>query len=181
MIWMLPAAGAAFDAINAFYSTKSAQAQAESGALNAEMEASLANVNARAAEADAGLALEAGRRAAAFTGLRYGQEKAGARVSAAARGVQGSGSTAEALASIEFAKQADMWAIDTNASREANAARTRAVDQRNRALLARTSANNLRRMRGAMDPLRNAGASLLGSGLRYGSQYALFNSGTGGR
>lgn len=136
---------AGLQATGAFYSAKSQKAQAESMAINADFEASIANIEARAAEFDANQVLADARREAGQVSMAAGQARGRARVSAAARGVQvGVGSSAEQLAGIELAKQEDVNAIGVGAARANAAQRRRGVDARNRAALARVSAENAR-------------------------------------
>lgn len=169
----LSAFGAAYNAVGAFFGAKSQQKQLESGALSAEHEASIANLNARAAESDAQAILAAGQRDVGLTGLRYAQEKGSSAASAAARGVQaGVGSAAEVQASIEFAKQVDQMTITADSVRSAEAQRTRATDLRNRSALSLTSARNLRRTARSINPWSSAAASLLGGGGQLASQAA---------
>lgn len=157
-------AGAAVQAIGAFYQAKNQQFQLESEALSLDFQQSIANINARAAELDAQAILEAGRRERALTTLQAGAAKSAQLVGIASRGVQaGVGSAAEIQASSEFAKLVDAYTIDANAFRAATAARRTAVNERTRADLAGVSASNLRLTKGSLRPGVIGASSLLGS------------------
>jgi hypothetical protein len=98
--------------------------------------------------------------------LQAGQEKSALRAATGGSGtVVGAGSAAEVQASIDLVKEMDVRAIRVNAAGAAGAARTRAVNHLNTALLGRVSARNLRRGAGN-DFLSSAAASgsLLDSG-----------------
>jgi hypothetical protein len=170
---MLMIFGAAQSAIGAFYGVKSAQYEARSKASSLEFEATLANLNARNAETNAQYALEAGQRAAGRVSLEYAQVKGNSLAEQAAHGLQvGVGSSAEILASADYAKQSDMLTIDANAVRNANLYRREAVNQNNAAMLDRVSARNLRSGAKAMNPWLAGASSLLGSAGPVASSWA---------
>lgn len=151
-------------ATGAFYSAKSQKSQAESMAINADFEASIANIEARAAEFDASQILADARREAGQVSMRAGQERARARVSAAARGVQvGVGSSAEQLANVEVTRQEDVNAIGVGAARGVAAQGRRGVDARNRAAMARVSGENARASGRSISTGLALGSSILGS------------------
>ncbi len=155
-------AGSALDVLGNFYAVKSQKAQLQSQASSLEFQQSMSAINARDAEMDAQAILEAGQREQGRVSQEYGQAKAAVRASTGGRGIQqGVGSAAEVQASIELAKQTDVYAVNSNAVRAANAARTRAVNERNEGLLAGVSAQNLRGTAGSLDPYAAAGGSLL--------------------
>lgn len=160
---VLGIAGLMTSAVGNYYALKSQQYQLRSQALSLEYEQSMSALNARNAELDAQSILEAGEREHGQLTQQYGQAKASARVSQAASGVQaGVGSAAEVQASIDYAKEADTFAIDMNTLRAANARRTQAVDLQNRAALAGVSAANVRGAAGSINPFLGSAASLLG-------------------
>ena len=160
---VLAVAGLVTSAIGSFYAAESQKSQLKSQRLSAEFAESIANLNARAAEADAVAIFAAGRRRRAQVGLKFGQVKGATVVSAAARGVQaGVGSAAEIAASVELASQVDALTIDANTFRATSAARRRAIDFRNQALLAGVSAQNLRGSERGISPGLQAFTTLLG-------------------
>jgi hypothetical protein len=164
--------GALTSAVGAYYSVLGQRYQLRSQALSRDFEASIAGFNARAAERDAQALIQAGQQRKGLSTLRFGQLKAASRTRTAAAGVQaGVGSAAEVQASIEAVKEIDSLTIELNAVRAAGAARTRAVDFRNRALFARVSAANARRSAGALSPGLAAATSLLGGAGRVSSQF----------
>lgn len=167
--------GLLLGAVGSFYSAKGQQGQLEAQASSADFAASMAQLNARAAENDAQAILEAGQREKLGLALRSGQERAAVQVEQAASGTQsGSGSNAEALASLRFMQQLDAMTMDSNMLRAANAARTQAVDLRNQSRLARVSAANLRGTARSIDPYLGSTASLLGGAGTLASQW-LYN------
>lgn len=160
---VLAVAGLVTQAIGSFYAAESQKFQLKSQALSLDFEQSIANINARAAEADAVAIFAAGRRRRAQIGLRFGQVKATTRVSAAARGIQaGVGSAAEVATSVELASAVDALTIDANTFRAVSAARRRAIDFRNQALLTGVSARNVRESGRSISPELQAFTTLLG-------------------
>jgi hypothetical protein len=165
--------GAITGAIGSFYSAKSQQSQLKSGALTAEYEASIANLNARSAELDAQTAIEAGQREAGRRSLLAGQEEGATRARIGASGTQlGVGSAAEVTASEELSNQIDALTINVNAARAAGQARMRAVSYGNQAALDRVSATNMRRTARSINPWMAAGTSLLGGASQVASQWS---------
>jgi hypothetical protein len=152
---------------------RSERYQLRSSALSAEFDATMADLNARTAEFDAEHILRAGQREIGQLGLEYGQARGARRASTAAAGIQaGVGSAAEVAASSTLAHQLDALTVNSNAVRAAGRMRTEAVNQRNRGLLARTSAENARGAARSINPWVSAGASLLSSGTAVGAHYA---------
>lgn len=169
-------AGALNSAIGGFYAAKSQQYQLRSQALNAEFQAGMASMNARAQEIEAQSVLRSGQQAIGMTTMRAGQEQAARRASLGARGVAaGVGSTKEVAASAEYVKQADVFAINTNAVQAAEARRMQAVNYRNQALMGRMSARNLSAGAGSISPGSSAFSSLLGSAGPVASNWAMMN------
>lgn len=165
-------AGASLQAVGNYYSVKSQQNALESQALSAEFAASMSAINARNAELDAQAITEAGKQQQSRISREYGQAKGAARAAMAGRGIQaGVGSAAEVQASIDLAADADIFTVNSNAVRAANAARTQSVNALNESNLARVSAANLRGTAGSLDPYLAAGTSLLGSASGIGQQW----------
>jgi hypothetical protein len=153
--------GQAMQLVGNFYAARSARNQAKAQADSLKFRETMAYRNARAAERDAQQELRAGRHEAAVRQLQTAQEKGAETASAAARGLAGTGSSAEVLASLELASQMDVLSIRTNAVRRANAARRQGVNYRNQGLLAGVSARNLRRTAGSISPAATAAGDLL--------------------
>jgi hypothetical protein len=169
----LAISGALTSAIGAFYQVDSQKYQLKSQALSLEFQRNIANINARAFEIDAAAILEAGRRQRLTRGFVAGQEAGRERVSQAARGISAdSASAVEAQASLDFARDVDLFTIDANALRAANAARRGATDARNQAALAGVSARNVRASASALSPALAAGTSLVSSTGRISSDIA---------
>lgn len=160
-------------AVGAYYGVLSNRYAAKSQALDLEHAATIAALNARQAEMDAQFALLAGRHEAGRVGLQYGQMKEQQVASQGASGtVVGVGSNAEVLASTELVKQLDLITIDANATRAANAARMRAVDERNRGRLGMVSAKNIRDTAGAVSPALAGGTALISGAGMIAGQWA---------
>lgn len=169
---VMAVAGAAVSSIGAFFSASSTRYAGRSQALNLEFEASIAGVNAELAERSAATAIRAGRQTKAAVTEQFGQIRSSAQVTQAASGLQaGVGSSAEVLASIELAKARESSTIDMNTVRAVNAARMQAVDLRNRALLNRVSAHNLRTQANNISPWLAGATSLIGAAGPVASQF----------
>lgn len=166
----LSGAGVALQTVGAFYSAEADRYNLKSQASTQDFQASLAAFNARSAELDAQRQLRASQQEAGRSDLRYRQILARSRVAQNRGGIQaGVGSAGEVQASIRFSQQSDRFSITMNGVLASNAARLRSVGLQNQALLARTSAANLRRQARGISPALAAltsaisgGASLLG-------------------
>jgi hypothetical protein len=171
---ILLGAGALASTVGSFFAVRSAQSAQKSQALSMEFEASMAALNARRAEQSAQDAMKAGGAAIARRTLAAGQEAGSAAATMAGRGIaSGVGSAAEVQASIALAKEIDTMSITANAVREANAARTGAVNYRTRASLAGLSARNLRGSAGNdLAAGAAAGGSVLGLAARIGERWS---------
>jgi hypothetical protein len=175
--------GQLMSGVGAYYGAQSQQAQLGSQASSMDFQASLADMNARRAENDAQDIYAAGDRERVGLTLQQGQDRGAARAEIGSSGTAsgGRGSNAEALASQRFLQQLDALTLDANTVRAANAARTGAVNERNAALLGRTSASNLRDTARSMSPYASSTASLLSGGGTLASQWVYLNRYRGGR
>lgn len=172
----LMAFGLTGQVVNAAYGVLSDRYEAKSKASQLESEATIAAQNARLAELDAQQELRAGEQQSGQVSLQYGQLMGQQRATVGASGtVAGVGTNAEVLAATEFAKQADLITIDANATRAANAARMRGVNEQNRARMARVGARSLRSMSGAASPGLAAATSLIGGAGMIAGQWAAQN------
>lgn len=166
--------GVAHQAVNTYYGVLSARYEANSQASAMEAGAETAAQNRRQAEADARLALVAGEQETGRVGLQYALVQGDLRARQGASGiVAGVGSSAEVMASVEYAKQADQITIGANTVRAANAARRTGVDEANRSRTLSASARNVRSAGRAMSPALAAGTSLIGSASMIASQWAV--------
>lgn len=155
--------GMLLQAVGTYYGVRSQQLSMRSAAMNEEFQASMANLNARQAEREAQSILEAGQQRQSIEALARGQEIASYRAAQGASGATGA-SGVEVLASLQLAKELDQRSLRLQTTAAANAARSQAVDFRNRADLARTSAGNIRRTSGTLSAWGSTLTSLLGSG-----------------
>jgi len=176
---LLQALGAINSAIGSYYSVKTAQYQADSQALTLEYQASIANLNARIAEQNAQQALLAGERQIGAVTMAYGQKKASARASMAARGVTlGVGSAQEIIASTDIMKEVDALTINANAVRTAEAARMQKVSYQNESLLAGTNANIASSASSVMMPWVSFGTTLTSGSAKVADSWYLRNKTT---
>jgi len=155
-------AGVATAAIGAYYGAEAARDQAKSQALALEFQQTMAHINARAAEFDAQQILRESARQAGRSGMQYRAIAQAARTRLAAGGIEsGVGSAAEVQASIEFSRQADRVSITSSGMRAANNVRMGAVNARNQAIAAGTSAQNIRLGANSINPWMAGTTSLL--------------------
>jgi hypothetical protein len=159
----LQVAGALVGAIGDYYSAKNQKMELGSRALSMDFEANISAQNAAQAETDAATEREAGKRNVVIAGQAAGQARESQRVRTAAGGVGDSASAAEVEASMRYAQEIDTQNMTVASVREANALRRTAVDSRNRSMIAKVSASNLRRSAQSIRPGLAAATSLLGS------------------
>jgi len=164
--FMLSTGAALLGAIGAFNSARAQRYELKSAAMTAEHEATMDALGARQAELQARLIRKAGLRERGFYELRAAQERAETRASTAARGLEaGVGSARDVAVSQKIAHEIDARTITSNALQQEQAAQRGALSLRNRALLGRTSARNLRRTASSLSPsLALTGGLLRGAG-----------------
>jgi hypothetical protein len=127
-------------AIGTYYAAKSQQYQERSEASSFAFQSDIAAINASRAELTAESIQESGKSQVANYTIRAGQDKAAATATMAAHGIAlGFGSAAEVSASQDIEKDLNVLAINSNATRQAWAARQRGTDYQNESLLDRTS------------------------------------------
>jgi len=134
-----------------FAAVRSQQMQLRSEASAQAHHANMLAFDRRAAERRAQQILQEGQDQAAMLGLEGGQRRGALRARAAARGVTGQ-SAREAELSDQLIQDLDIYHVNLAAVRAANAARREATEIDNRALFARTSAQNLRSSARAAQP-----------------------------
>ena len=184
MWWMLAlqAAGAANAAVGAFYEAKSAKGGLRSRAGALDLQADLADINARQAEFEAQDILQTGHAEAGRVGMAAKAEQNRSAAELAASGTQpGVGSAAEVQASAELLRQIDMMTIGSNATKAAAASRMQRVGYQNESAMARVSASNLRRSADSISPLSSTVTSLLGSATQVAPQWYYMQGGDGRR
>lgn len=129
--------GLASGTVGSFYSAKSTR-------RNLELQANLADINARMAETSAQSTLLAGQSEVASLTMRAGKIKAAQRVAMAKGGASlGTGSAAEVAASTEIMKEIDKNTLEANAVRAAWGYRTQATNFENEALMKRSAAKSI--------------------------------------
>lgn len=143
-------AGAASSAVGAYYGAKSSKA-------SLELQANLADINARQLESTAQSTLLTGQREEQKSRIATANLKGSQRASLAANGVDlGVGSAEQILTSTDVLGEIDANTINANAVRSAWGYRTESTNQKNQALMSRASAS-------AISPGGAAVTSLLGS------------------
>jgi hypothetical protein len=159
-------------AIGTYYAAKSQQYQERSEASSFAFQSDIAAINASRAELTAESIQESGKSQVANYTIRAGQDKAAATATMAAHGIAlGFGSAAEVSASQDIEKDLNVLAINSNATRQAWAARQRGTDYQNESLLDRTSSINARRSAGSISPGASAFTSLLSSATQIAGQW----------
>lgn len=158
-------AGAASSALGAYYGAKSQK-------QSLELQANLADINARMSESSAQQTLLTGQRDEQKSRIATANLKGTQRASMAANGIDlGEGSATQILTSTDVMGEIDANTIQANAVRSAWGYRTQGVNQTNQALTSRASA-------GAINPGQSAMTSLLGSaGTVAGNWYSYNKSG----
>lgn len=135
--------------------------QARSLKSNLKYQSGMAAINSRLAERTAQSILQAGEQAQGLVSMRAGKVKAAQKVSQAARGVQiGVGSAAEEIATTDLMKEIDMMTINSNAVREAEAARMQAVNYGNEALMSEAAADGVNPYASGVTSLIDSGTSV---------------------
>lgn len=155
-------AGAAASAVGSYYS-----AQSQKSSLN--LQASLADINAKTAESTAQSALLAGDRQEQSVRLRTAQLKSKQTVALAANGVDLSqGSALRTLTDTDVMGDIDANTVKANAVRAAWGYRTQATGFQNQALTSRAGAS-------AVSPLMAGATSLLGGASQVAGSWYVFN------
>jgi hypothetical protein len=164
--------GGVGSAVGAYYQAKTAQYQDKSQASSYAFQADMASLNKSREEMTAQSILEAGKAQVGAYTLQAGQQKAGATASMAARGIAlGTGTTADISASQDIEKSLNVLAINSNATRQAWAAREQGTNYGNQSLLDRTSSVNALRSAASISPAGSAVNSLLGTATRVAGQW----------
>jgi hypothetical protein len=158
--------------IGTYYAAKAQQYQERSEASSFAFQSDIAAINKSRAELTAESIQESGKSQVANYTIRAGQDKAAATATMAAHGIAlGYGSAAEVSASQDIEKDLNVLAINSNATRQAWAARQRGTDYENEALLDRTSSVNARRSADSISPTASAFTTLLGSASQIAGQW----------
>lgn len=153
--------GSVGSAFGTYYNLKNMQ-----GTL--EFQSDMATINARMAESTAQSILEAGNRASGQVSMKAGKVKGSQRATMAARGiVLGEGNAAEEVATTDLMKETDMMTINANATRQAWAARTQALNYQNESLLKGTMSESISPESGAATSLLSSATEVASSWFRY--------------
>lgn len=155
-------AGAASSAVGAYYG-------AESSKQSLNLQAGLADINARMSESAAQQTLLTGQREEQKSMIATAQLKGTQRASMAANGIDlGVGSANQILTTTDVMGEADANTIHANAVRNAWGYKTQAVNQTNQALMSRASAD-------AINPTLAATTSLIGSAGQVAGNWYQYN------
>ena len=170
---VLSAIGAINGAIGSYYAAESQKNQLKMQAQNLRFQAQMSALNARQAEFAAQQATMAGQQAIGRYTMAAGQQKAGARASLAARGIQaGVGSAAEIMASMDLVKEVDRLTMNANLVRQAEAIRMQGVNYMTQGVMQGTSASNVMATAGTISPGLASFSSMLGSAASIGGTWA---------
>lgn len=167
------AGGAILDVVGVFTHLKAQQGEFKAAADNAAFASNQANIRARGAEQEAEQIIEAGQRAASWRGAQNAHDTATLQATAAASGVELTGSVADVQRALRINAEVDKRTIRTNSKRRAAAVREAAANERVGSLLGRASAQNLRSSAGSISPAAGAiGATMSGAGSLIGQYLA---------
>lgn len=169
----MQATGLIMNAVGSYYAAKSQKEALKSQAETARFYGRMSDFNARIAMRAVQDMANAGRQQIARQSMAAGQAKSGAKASMAARGVQGGvGSTAEIMASMDFVRQEDTYAIDSNVARQMSQGRMQTTNLKIQGMMSRAQAFSLEKQAKSISPWMAATTSLLGGGGQMMSQYA---------
>lgn len=151
-------------AIGSYYQAESTRYQMKSQAVNMQYQSDMAAINSRQAEYTAESDLKAGQSEIFNYTMQAGQQKAGATAAMAARGLRaGVGTTQDVAASMDIVKDVNVYNINSNAVRQASAARMQATSFQNQSDLDRVSAQNMNRSAASVSPFAAGFGSMLTS------------------
>jgi hypothetical protein len=169
---MMQVMGGINTAIGGYFAAKSQQYQAKSQAVNLGYQADMASINARQSEYAAESDIKSGQSKEFSTTMVAGQQKAAATVNMAARGLRGgTGTTADVAGSMDIVKDVNVYDINSNAVREASAARVQSTNFTNQSNLDRVSAANMGKTASTISPFAAGFSSLLSSATSVASQW----------
>lgn len=161
-VMTMQGAGAASSAMGAYFGAKSQKS-------SLELQANLADINARMSESAAQQTLLTGQREEQKSMIATANLKGTQRASMAANGIDlGQGTANQVLTSTDVLGEIDANTIHANAVLNAWGHRTQAVNQTNQALMSRASAS-------AISPLTSMTTSLLGSAGSVASSWYTMN------
>jgi hypothetical protein len=165
--------GAVHQAIGAYYQARSQRLSMRAQASALEYQQRIAQMNQRIVAREAIDMFQQAQRMISQRTMEHGRAQSQARAALAARGGQaGVGSAAEALASMEYAKQAESMAMNAQAVRQREAMRMQRVDIINQSMMAGVQAGALRSGASAIMPGQAFMGSLLGSAGNMMAQWA---------
>lgn len=164
--------GSVIASIGAYASQQAEEENLKAGASSQDSLAVFDDLGAAQARAAAQDVVRQGRKTKNRYQLRAAQEQAAQRVSAAARGVEATGSQAEVQASLRYAQEIDELTIDSNTLRQRQALERQELSLRNRARMRRVSAENMRRSASVISPGLAAATSALQGIASIGGSFA---------
>ena len=129
--------GALHQAAGAYYQARSQRLSLRSQASALQYQQRMSQLNQRIVAREAIATYQEAQKAIGRATMQQGAAQSQARAALAARGGQGGvGSSAEALASMEYAKQADSMAMNAQAVRQREAMMTQRIDIANQSMMA---------------------------------------------
>jgi len=164
--------GSVTQAIGNFYAVKQQQDQLKAQALSLDFAGQVAEFNSNMIQQQAARLGQSVRQQVGVSRMRYAEAQATARASAAARGVKvDSGSAAEYEAALNLMSQIDAMTIEASGDEQMASLEAGATDQRNRALLNRTSAANVRSTARSLSPVSAYVATEVGNAGRVSGMF----------
>lgn len=156
--------GGVNSAVGGYFQAQAQQYQDKSQAVNLQYQSDMAAINARNSEYQAESDMRAGQSQIENYTMQEGQQASASAANSAARGLRaGVGTTQDVAASQTLVKDINVYNINSNAVREASAARDQATSYQNQSNLDNVSAANANRSASSISPFTAATSSLLTS------------------
>tara|TARA_R100001510_G_C7656944_1_gene217756 strand:- start:12154 stop:12765 length:612 start_codon:yes stop_codon:yes gene_type:complete len=164
--------GGLTSAIGAYYGVVNAQNQLKSQALSLKFAGQTAELNANLTEQQIAKVREASETQIGLSNMRYAEDIANARLSAAGRNVKvNQGSAAEKQRALRLMKEIDAMRIRVNAAGQMASLEIGAADQRANSLLNQVSAGNVAKTAKSMSPGSAFMSTAVGSAGRVAGMY----------
>lgn len=159
-------------AVGGYYQAQAQQYQQKSAAVSSQYESDMAAINARSSEYQAESDIKSGQSQVFNYTMAAGQQKSAAVANMASRGLRaGIGTTADVAGSMDIVKDVNVYNINSNAVREASAARVQSTNYQNQSNMDAVSANNDNRSAGSISPFAAGSTSLLTSASLIGGNW----------
>ena len=159
-------------AVGGYFQAQAQRYQQKSAAVSSQYESDMAAINARQSEYQAESDIKSGQSQIFNYTMQAGEQKSAAVANMASRGLRaGIGTTADVTGSMDIMKDINVYNINSNAVREAGAARVQSTNYQNQSNMDRVSAANANRSAISLSPFAAASASLLTSASLVGGNW----------